>query len=172
MSGFDPETSSTDQTLMNHGWNSMKSKMRGLSTLNWADGTKVWFSREVGKWIKKRIFPLHLLCVCVSRFDDCPRSYVIDLDQKKEKKHEHLDTVCKWALAAGCVCISVLRVRVCHLTVVRLFKVISVWKVFFQCSQSKLKCQLSSHQQGEIKDAKMSGLLRYAPKSLYVISFA
>lgn len=113
MSGFDPETSSTDQTLMNHGWNSMKSKMRGLSTLNWADGTKVWFSREVGKWIKKRIFPLHLLCVCAGLMTVPGVMWLIWTKKKKKNMSTWILCVSElWLLAVfvyqycECVCVT------------------------------------------------------------------
>ncbi len=168
-SGCGPETALYD-------WNCMKSMMRGLSMLNWTDGTKVWLSREGCKWTKAIFYfffaAFHVLycAVCTGLMTVPDATWLI-----WTKKCVHLDSVCV-KVSSGCwlcLCISTVLEWVCvcacvylcvclSLTVVVLFKVISVWKVFFHCSQCELKCQLSSHQEGEIKETEMSGLWRYA----------
>lgn len=65
------------------------------------------------------------MCWC----DDFSRNDVTDLNIKRVEI----------VVISGYVCVSV-----CHLTVVVLFKVISVWKVFLHLSQSEHKSTIST----------------------------
>lgn len=113
-----PRDCSTHPNLGDQGWNCLKSVMRGLSVLNWTDGTKARFSTDGCKWIKWGIFFLFSFF-----FLSPPRLLIMYVQVWwlfqmlcESSGHKHpvwAWTACHWALAAGydvvsvlCVCVS------------------------------------------------------------------
>jgi len=124
--------------------------------LNWCDGTTAWLAGERCEWIKLSAFHhISHFTLYTHVLMTVPDFIWLILTQKSASAVVRVDSGC-W------LCISY--VCVCPLTVVVLFKVISVWKVL-AFSAATASSNVISTSEGEIEAAGLS-VLRYAGKTM------